>query len=883
MDENARSVNEQENTEESAALTETESEKIQNEADTSKSKKKKTKKAAKKKPNQNLMGASFAQRKKAKERKRMKKLIAFFAVLYLLIVYWFCHVGYVAFPANGYHRVNIFSASFQHMFTHPFTLFPTATWTLSIILLVTVAIAAAIAFIVFQMNIMKHDNDETVNGSAHFMTKEEMADYNERCTTPFESPEKTGFNNMIISKDIYLSLDWKRTFLNCNMLIIGASGAGKTRYFASPNILQYNSNFVITDPSGEIFRDYGKALEDHGYKVKTFNIVDFARSSRYNPFHYIREEKDVFTIVNAFMENTTAPGKKGGDAFWDDSTKLLLTALMLYIWHVLPPEKQTMSKIIDMINLSDINENDSTTKSPLDQLFDQLESEDPENLAVQQYKLFKLGAGKTLKSILISAGVRLQQFKLSDVKDLTSWDDLEFESFSDTKQALFVIIPTAETSFNYIVSMMYTQMFTSLYYYAENEQRYGWAAITPDNTSVFVSKARTKDDSPNAEKEVKAFVNAIKSKIYIEEDTKKKLFNIYTDFNGVKTLVAWRGQREWAEEFCKELKNVKAVPLKERNGCLLNHVRFILDEFANIGSIPAFNEKLATIRKYNISCSIIIQGLGQLKKMYKDDWSVLVGNCDTKLDLGCSDQETNEWLVKQLGKKTTRVKNESFSHNEKAGGTVSIQKSSRELMTIDELAGMAPNECLVIIRKEPPHRGLKYELTDHPEYQYAKEHSDMFVFDREPVKSNSNIPLRERKKQAEEQNASTESGEAKQPITETPTSQTPPAPAPAPAKKPAENPTAPPMTIKDAEKRKRDARNYAAKTEAKAAENAVKAIEEEEMVLAGFDDKSIFESFANAMNINIDSSSEEILEELESRIIFDDPSQDEISYMLKSN
>lgn len=558
----------------------------------------------------------------------------------------------------------------------------------------------------------KHDNPDTVNGEAHLMTLEELQDYQKNMCDPIGKPEYDGKNNMILSKDIRLAIDGFRTRRNCNVLTIGGSGAGKSRFFAAPNILQFNTNFVITDPSGELRNDYAKALENAGYEILTLDITDVYRSNRYNPFHYIKEEKDVFILVNTLIKNTTPPKSSSGDPIWENGEKLILEALILYLWHTADESEQTFENVVKMINMAEIDENDATAQSPLDVLFAKLAEQDPENLAVEQYKTFKIAAGKTMKSFLISVGTRMEKFKLSDICYLTGTDDFHFENFADGKKALFIIIPTADTTFNFIVSMLYSQLFTTLYYYVETRAEYGYCAKLGQHNIVKVIQAESRKDSKRAKKEITAFRNEVRAGLKKEWNDQKKYFEIRTE--KTNQLVAWRGTAEAADRLMEKLPDMKIEKCARR--CPY-HVRFILDEFANIGQIPNFSEKLATIRKYEISCAIIIQALSQLKKLYEDDWNSITANCDTKLFLGCDDTETIEWLLKMLGKKTTTVEQTSYQGN--GNGSTSYNKSSLEILTIDQISMMQDDECLVRIRGKRPYYGKKYELTEHPNYAYA--------------------------------------------------------------------------------------------------------------------------------------------------------------------
>lgn len=603
----------------------------------------------------------------------------------------------------------------------------------------------------------KHDNPDTVNGEAHLMTLDELNDYQTKMCDPLDKPGIDGPNNMILSKDIRLAIDGFHTRRNCNVLVIGGSGAGKSRFFAAPNILQFNTNFVITDPSGELREDYAKALENKGYEILTLDITDVYRSNRYNPFHYIREEKDVFILVNTLIKNTTPPDSHAGDPIWENGEKLILEALILYLWHTAEEKDQTFENVVKMINMAEVDENDSTAKSPLDVLFDKLEAEEPENLAVEQYKTFKIAAGKTMKSFLISVGTRLEKFKLSDICYLTGTDDFHFENFADSKKALFIIIPTADTTFNFIVSMLYSQLFTTLYNYVETRASYGYVAKLGQRNIIRVEQSETKNGSKAAKKRLEKFISDCKAGLKIVKNEEKDYYEIR--IKSTDELVAWRGTEAEAKKLADRLPSMKIEKAARR--CPY-HVRFILDEFANIGQIPDFSEKLATIRKYEISCSIIIQALSQLKKIYKDDWNSITANCDTKLFLGCDDSETIKWLLEMLGKKTTTVENTSYQGN--GNGSTSYNKSSLEVLTIDQITMMQDDECLVRIRGKRPHYGKKYELTEHPNYEYAHALSGKYEIpiseEAKKKRDRSRGPLRLRKSLQIEKSAEEAEGEA---------------------------------------------------------------------------------------------------------------------------
>lgn len=645
-------------------------------------------------------------------------------ILYLFFAYFFFQFfnAKAKYPKKDF--AYVMDRAMDNAFKNPSAAFPPKKNAVSILLAVTAMGAIVGVMKSSDRKLRKHDNPDTVNGEARFMTTQDVEQYSMKFAAPFGKKESDGPENMILSKEIKLAIDNMRTRRNCNVLAIGGSGAGKTRFFAGPNILQYNSNFVITDPSGELLRDYGKALEDEGYNVKVFNIVDVYKSSRYNPFHYIKSEKDVFILVETLIKNTNPSEGKSGDPFWENSERLLISALVLYIWHVLPYENQSFSTVMKLIEMADIDENDDKAQSPLDMLFEDLEKNDAGNLAVRQYRLFKKAAGKTLKSILISVGVRLQSFQLSDMQYLTDVDEMNFESFADTKQALFVIIPTADDTFNFIVSLLYSQLFMSLYDYCETRANFGWQAYLDNLNIIKVEQAFNEKDSLKAKAKIEHFIKCINENTYIEFDEVKALYKVYTDDpeTGEKILVGWRGTEDKARAFKNKLSKLK---IRQCRNCCPNHVRFILDEFANIGQIPKFDKKLSTIRKYEISCAIIVQALSQLKEIYEKKWNTIVANCDSKILLGCDDPETNKWMVEMLGKKTTIVENTSWQGE--GQGSTSYNRSSQDLITIDQIGLMQDDECIVRIRGNHPYYGKKYELTQHPNYKEAIKKKGTFI------------------------------------------------------------------------------------------------------------------------------------------------------------
>lgn len=279
--------------------------------------------------------------------------------------------------------------------------------------------------------------------------------------------DKTYSQNKILSQNVRIGLDGKKHRRNLNTLVIGGSGAGKTRFYAKPNILQCNTSFVILDPKGEILRDTGNLLEKEGYVIRVIDLIDMSKSHGYNPFAYIQDDKDVLKLITNLIRNTTPKGAQSNDPFWEKSETALLEALCLYLINEAPEEEQNFSMVMEMIVAAEPKEDDEDYISPLDQLFIELENDKPESLALKQYKIYKQAAGKTAKSILISVGVRLAAFNLESIASLTHYDELELEKMGERKTALFAVIPDNDSTFNFLIGMLYTQLFQMLYYSAD--------------------------------------------------------------------------------------------------------------------------------------------------------------------------------------------------------------------------------------------------------------------------------------------------------------------------------------------------------------------------------------------------------------------------------
>ena len=275
------------------------------------------------------------------------------------------------------------------------------------------------------------------------------------------------FENKLLSQNVRIGLDGKKHRRNLNTIIIGGSGAGKTRFYGKPNIMQCNTSFVTLDPKGEILRDTGYLLEKEGYVIKVMDLINMNKSHCYNPFEYIQDEKDVLKLITNLIRNTTPKGSQTNDPFWEKSETALLEGLCLFLLHEAPKEEQNFTMVMEMIAAADVREDDEYYVSPLDRLFNDLQREKPNSLAVKQYNIYKQAAGKTAKSILISVGVRLAAFNLESIASITSTDELELEKVGERKTAIFAVIPDNDSTFNFLVGMLYTQLFQTLYYQAD--------------------------------------------------------------------------------------------------------------------------------------------------------------------------------------------------------------------------------------------------------------------------------------------------------------------------------------------------------------------------------------------------------------------------------
>lgn len=518
-------------------------------------------------------------------------------------------------------------------------------------------------------------------------------------------------DNIMFDNTYGLSMDTRKTRKNLHMLVIGGSGAGKTRFFVKPNILQMNSSYIITDPSGELFRDEGQMLKDNDYDVRVFNTFDPNMSMQYNPLSYIQKDSDVTDLVTTLIKNT---GEATGDnKYFDDATKLLLSAIILFLIHYCPKSEHDFAHVMQLVVAADVPEGARNPQSDLDKIFEQVEKVDPYGLALKMYKSFKSTSGKSLKSVLSSTATRLTVFNYAEIERLTCADTISLMTIGDEKTALFIITPPTDNGFNFLVAMMYSQLFSKLYYHDTFEARY----LLTNNDYIarpFASQEEAEHVKELLMKQKEAEPDSIVKYEFDDMIDKYEMVEVETG----KTLL-----RELRPRTVDEFKNnpekyVVKQNTKEEAGSPF-HVRMLMDEFANINEIPGFSEVLATVRKYNMSVVIILQSLSQLKKRYEKDYESIIDNCDTFIFLGSKGQETTEYVSKMLGNMTITVRNSGESMGKNRSSSYNYSQTKRELMTPHELVMLPTDEQVVIVKSVYPFKIPKFKLEQHPNFKYS--------------------------------------------------------------------------------------------------------------------------------------------------------------------
>ena len=377
----------------------------------------------------------------------------------------------------------------------------------------------------------------------------------------YESHAETG--NKILTQNVKIGLDGREHRRNLNVLVCGGSGAGKTRFFCKPNIMQAETSMMILDPKGENLKSCGGLLEEKGYVVRVLDLINMSKSHCYNPFVYLRDDNDVQRLVTNLFKSTTPKGSSSSDPFWDTAAQMLLLALIFYLKYEAPEDEQNFATVMEMLRAGEIQDENGGDYSPLDRLFNNLGSKQPDHIAYKYYKDYHSGSAKTLKSIQITLAARLEKFNLESLASLTMTDELELNKMGERKTALFAIIPDNDTSFNFLVSVLYTQLFQQLFYVADH--KYG--------------------------------------------------------------------------------------------GRLPVHVHFICDEFANVSLPDDFDKILAVMRSREVSVSIILQNMAQLKALFEKQHESISGNCDEFLYLGGNEASTHKYVSEMLGKETIDTNN----------------------------------------------------------------------------------------------------------------------------------------------------------------------------------------------------------------------------------
>ncbi|WP_418762772.1 VirD4-like conjugal transfer protein, CD1115 family [Enteroscipio rubneri] len=511
------------------------------------------------------------------------------------------------------------------------------------------------------------------HGSARWATRAEMRAFGDA-----KAPD----NNIILAKNARLALDRGRfdlkTDRNHNVVVVGGSGSGKTRYYVKPNLMQLNSSYFVTDPKGTLIGEMGHLFAEAGYEIRSFNTIDFAESNRYNPLRYVRSEADVLTFVECLIKNTTGDKDHAGDPFWENAERLLYTALVSYLLAHCPEEDRNLPGLLVLLGLAEAKEEDESYTSPLDILFAELETgkklvktgeaaeEDFESRAfssgaggfswvrtgepvppeddfsLSNYKAFKTAAGKTLKSIIISCNVRLKPLSIKEVSKLLERDEMGLDELGEEGKR--------------------TVVFASM----------------PDTNSTF-------------------------------------------DF--LFAILMW----QTLDVLCN-------VALRRHAGHLPTHVHFILDEFANIGHVPDFERTIAVVRSRNISCSIILQSLAQLKSRYKDDAQTIQDCCDTTLFLGGKSGETNKEISEAVGKQTVSTITFNDSRGSSSSRTRNYNRQERDLIQPSEVGRLPRDEAIVLITGAFPFKDKKYPLERHPRYRHidpgrpGARHAERFGF-----------------------------------------------------------------------------------------------------------------------------------------------------------
>ena len=567
-------------------------------------------------------------------------------------------------------------------------------------------------------------------------------------------------NNIILTKTESLTMNSRlknpEYNRNKNILVIGGSGSGKTRFFVKPNIMQceskdYPVSFVVTDPKGTVLLETGRMLEEKGYKIKVLNTIDFTKSNKYNPLRYIRNENDILSFVTTLIANTKGEGNKGGDDFWVKAETLLYMALIGYIHYELNEESQNMITLVELLNDMEASEEDENLKSLVDVMFDDLENDldnlveeynpdgtpiieivddkptdkirqrkrlegedgyrqpdDPARFAIFQYRSYKQAAGKTAKSILISCAARLAPFSIQGVRKLLREDEMDIDFLGGYK---------VEQNKKRIVTKEKTDSKGNAVYKngkPVKEQVFKMVKYKAKSGAIRERKVYEKEIVYNTK-------TGLPEKEEVTVRDKHAYFVIISDTDATFNFIVSLFYTQLFNRLVTKADN-------EFNGRLPVHVRCLLDEFANIGIIPEFDKKIATIRSREISACVILQAQSQLKAIYKDNMDTIVGNMDTTLFLGGKEKTTLKDISETLGKETIDMFNTSQTYGQSQSHGQNYQKLGKELMSVDEISVMPRSKCILQISGVRPFLSNKFDITSHDNYKMLSDENPKHTF-----------------------------------------------------------------------------------------------------------------------------------------------------------
>lgn len=558
--------------------------------------------------------------------------------------------------------------------------------------------------------------------------------FNKRFSRSKNPKKPDDFKDMILSEHTRMSTEIYYHQTALNMVLLGATRSGKSRFYVKPNILQMNCNYVVTDPKGELLESVGPALEAFGYNVRVFDIFDKERCNTYNPFHYITCEEEVATLAQQLMDAAKPGGEEGGKSagespFWDLSSLSLLRACIYLLWKYGDDEEimggKTYIPCFASVNLllalamereGKAGQNATLEGSYLDEMFERVKQRSQGSMpycCISWDQIKGNPLNPTGATIIANTTARLNMFSIDRIRDLTSSDDIDLNTFGERKDAIFLIMNPKDRTFNFLLNMMYSQLFNSIYKRGRRLHGCKYARL---KNGDFVRFYR-----PHAGESKEDFDNRIHSDLEAMcSPTIKKHAHYFDilDANGEK--ISARPTMELAKQYCHELAHVKVEKL---SGTMFPfHNRFILDEFFNIGKIPDFLTVLSTIAGYNASCDVILQDIGQIKSMYDKDWSSVFGNCPVNLVLKVADNETAKYVSESLGKATVAHAQERATQtNLKNGTDYNIDVKQRDLMTMDEVKTLDNSQEIVIVSGMNPLLDTKHPYTTHKYYQYTSD------------------------------------------------------------------------------------------------------------------------------------------------------------------